>query len=87
MNDLVITGTLFPHKEVHKQTGISPYRRTRNQIDHILINKKFRTSTLDTRVLILADIARDHNLVCTKVRLTLKAAPSSHIPRRMRYDT
>ena len=31
MNDLVITGTIFPHKEIHKQlTWISPDRRTCN---------------------------------------------------------
>ena len=28
MNDLEITGTIFPHKEILKQTRISPDRRT-----------------------------------------------------------
>jgi len=34
---LVITGTLFPHKNIHKATYVSPNRITRNQIDHVLI--------------------------------------------------
>ena len=34
---LVITGLLFPHKNIHKATCVSPNRITRNQIDHILI--------------------------------------------------
>ena len=34
---LVITGILFPHKNIHKATCVSPNRITRNQIDHILI--------------------------------------------------
>ena len=42
-NETVITGTIFPHKEIHTQTWVSPDGRTHNQIDHILLNRKFRT--------------------------------------------
>ena len=35
MNDLVITGTIKPHKEIHKQTWISPDRSTCNQIQQL----------------------------------------------------
>ena len=87
MNDLVITGTIFPHKEIQKQTWISPDRRSFNQIDRVLINRKFRTSLLDTRAIRSADIASDHHLVCTKLRLKLKAAPKRRGIRRTRYDT
>ena len=87
MNDLVITGTIFPHKKIHKQTWISPDRRSCNQIDQVLINRKFRTSVLDTRAIRSADIASDHHLVCTKLRLKLKAAPNRRGIRRTRYDT
>ena len=87
MNDLVITGTIFPHKEIHKQTWISPDRRICNQIDHVLINRKFRTSVLDTRAIRSADIASDHHLVCAKLRLKLSAAPKRRGIRRTRYDT
>ena len=34
---LVITGTLFPHKNIHKATCVSPNRITRNQNGHVLI--------------------------------------------------
>lgn len=69
MNELVITGTLFPHKDIHKATWISPDRKTRNQIDHVLINKRFRNSVKDTRVYRSADIGSDHYLVCTAIKL------------------
>ena len=34
---LVIAGTLFPHKNIHKATCVSPNRITRNQNGHVLI--------------------------------------------------
>ena len=87
MNDLVFTVTIFRHKEIHKQTWISPDRRTRNQIDHALISRKFRTSVLDARAIRSADITSDHHLVRTKLRLKLKAAPKRRGITRKTYDT
>ena len=40
MNGLVITGTIFPHKEIHKPTGTLPNGRTKNQIDYTMIAKE-----------------------------------------------
>ena len=41
-NDLIITGTYFQHKDIHKATRTSPDGRTNNQIDHVIINRKYR---------------------------------------------
>ncbi|VDP45464.1 unnamed protein product [Schistosoma curassoni] len=46
-NKLVIGGTIFPHKRIHKATWISPDHTTQNQIDHIFINKSFRRTMED----------------------------------------
>ena len=47
LNQLVIGGSIFPHKRIHKATQISPNHVTENQIDHICISCKFRTSWQD----------------------------------------
>ncbi|XP_043862226.1 craniofacial development protein 2-like [Drosophila santomea] len=44
---LVIGGTIFPHKDVHKYSWTSSSGSTRNQIDHICISRKWRHSLLD----------------------------------------
>ena len=54
-NGLVITGTIFPHKQVHKVTRRSPDGKTVIQIDHVMVNGRMRTSILDTRVMRGAD--------------------------------
>ena len=88
MNELIITGTWFPHRDIHKATWVSPDGKTRNQIDHVLINKEFRNSVIDTRVYRSADIGSDHHLVCMKVKLRLRKQQSKEQGSiRTRYDT
>ena len=62
LNNLVITGTIFPHRQIHKQTWVSPGGRTKNQIDHVLVSRQHKTSIMDTRVMRGGDIASDHQL-------------------------
>ncbi|CAG2188799.1 unnamed protein product [Mytilus edulis] len=68
-NNLVITGTIFPHKDKHKVTRISPNKKTKHQIDHILVTRQHRTSILDTRAMRGADIGSDHELLKCKLRI------------------
>nr|KAG5688912.1 hypothetical protein BaRGS_009753 [Batillaria attramentaria] len=51
LNQLVIGGSIFPHKRIHKATWRSPDHVTENQIDHICISRKFRRSWRDGRVM------------------------------------
>ena len=84
-NSLVIGGTIFPHKDIHKVTWMSPDGSTKNQIDHITITKRFRRSLIDVRAYRSADIGSDHELVLAKVRLKLcRQAPSRQ--REQRYE-
>ncbi|XP_071153731.1 craniofacial development protein 2-like [Mytilus edulis] len=71
INGLIITGSIFPHKEIHKVTWKSPDGKTTNQIDQIMIRGDMRTSILDTRVMRGADVYTDHYLVRSNIRLKL----------------
>lgn len=71
-NGLVIGGTVFQHKTIHKLTWVSPDGRTCNQIDHIAINQKWRRSMTDVKAVRGADASSDHHLVMCKLQLKLK---------------
>jgi len=80
---LVIGRTLFPHKTIHKLTWTSPDENNRSQIDHIMINGKWRHSLQDVQAMRHADVGSDHNLVVAKVLLKLrKAAIGTDTKRR-----
>ena len=72
---LVIGGTLFDHRDLHKATWVSPDLRVRarNQIDHILISVKFRRSLRDVREQRGAYCNSDHFMVRASIKMKLKA--------------
>ncbi|XP_070138490.1 craniofacial development protein 2-like [Drosophila bipectinata] len=69
---LVIGGTVFPHKEIHKYTWTSPNGHTRNQIDHICISRKWRRSLMDVRIRRSASIDSDHELIIGELLIKLR---------------
>lgn len=66
--NLVIEGTLFDHKEVHKGTWNSLDDNTVNQIDHILIEGCYRSDLQDIRVFRSANSDSDHFLLVAILR-------------------
>jgi len=86
MNNLVIGGSIFPHRRVHKATWVSPNLTTENQIDHICVSKKFRRSLQDVRVRRGADVASDHHLLVAKLKLKLKKNWAAPTTSRQKYN-
>ena len=83
---LVLGGSVFPHRRIHKATWLSPDQSAENQIDHFCITKKFRRSLQDVRVKGGADVASDHHLVIANLKLKLKRNWTGAAPQRNRYD-
>ena len=48
-NGLVIGGSIFTQNTIHKLTWVSPHGQVENQIDHVLVNPKWRKSLFDVR--------------------------------------
>ena len=80
LNQLVIGGSIFPHKRIHKATWISSKHVKENQINHICISRKFRRSWQDVRVMRGVDVSSDHHLLIT-VRPRLKRFTTANSTR------
>jgi hypothetical protein len=59
---------MFPHRNIHKFTWTSLDGKMHNQTDHILIYRRWHSSTLAVRSFRAADCDTDHYLVVAKVR-------------------
>ena len=75
-NDLVVGNTLFQHHPRRLWTWMSPGDLTRNQIDYILIGRRWRSSVQNVKTLPSADCGSDHQLLGAKLKLKLKVKQS-----------
>ena len=73
-NTFIITGTIFPHKNIHNTTWRSPDGRTLNKIGHVLVNRQMRSSVKDTRTMRGADVDIDHYLVRSTMKIKVTKA-------------
>jgi len=69
--NLIISSTYFPRKNIHKHTWTAPDGKTKSQIDHIIIDKRHRTSIKNFRSYRDADGDTDHFLVIASLSLKL----------------
>jgi len=68
IKNLVVKSTMFPHRNIHKYTWTSPDGKSHNQIDHILIERRWQSGILDVRSFRMADGDTDLYLVVAKLR-------------------
>ncbi|MXP61705.1 hypothetical protein FD744_25325 [Pantoea sp. Taur] len=60
--DMIVGSTLFAHKDIHKGTWTTPDRLHVNQIDHILVDKRHKSSLKNVRTFRSANVDSDHFL-------------------------
>jgi hypothetical protein len=58
---------MFPHCSIHTYTWTSPDGKMHNQIDHIMIDRRWHSSILDVRSFRGADCDIDHYSVVAKL--------------------
>ena len=71
-NNMMIANTYFQHPKRRLYTWRSPGDIYRNQIDFILINKRFRNAVKQARTYPGADVGSDHNPLMIKMNIKLK---------------
>ena len=84
---MVISNTWFQNRKSRLYTWRSPGDRTRNQIDYICVNERWRNSILDCKTYPGADIGSDHNPVVAKVRVILKKTKATELRSRRDYQS
>jgi len=76
--------TMFKQPKRRLYTWTSPNGKTRNQIDYILIQKRWRSAMHGVKTLPGADCGSDHELLVAGLKLKLKMLKRDMVPRR--YD-
>ena len=83
---LVVSSTAFPRKNIYKETWKSPDKRTRNQIDHALVDHKHRSSIINVKTQRGADADSDHYMVKVVYRARISNIKTHKATRANKYN-
>ena len=84
--DMIIGGTIFTHKNIHKVTWRSPDGDTMNQIYHILIQKKHSSNLKDVRCKQGVNVDSDHYLVMAEIQARISMNKTHKGQRAWKYN-
>ena len=84
-NGQVITNTLFEEHPRRRWTWKSPDGETKNQIDFITINRRFRNAVQHSKAFPSADCGSDHLPVICKLKVKLRKLKSPKTAQKLQY--
>ncbi|KAL1446641.1 hypothetical protein WDU94_003506 [Cyamophila willieti] len=84
--DMNVVSTMFPRKNIHKETWYSPNGQVKNQIDHVLIDKRHRWNITNVRSIRGAECGSDHNLVLVKIYQRIAVERKDKLDRKPSID-
>ena len=89
INNIIISNTFFKHKLVHQTSWMHPRDKKWHMIDYTLVNKKFRSSVEDVRMLrgAAGSIGTDHHLMRAKIKIHLKSRRKNVNSKRVNVDS
>ena len=70
-HNLFVTNTWYQQRQTAQHTWTSPDGKTKNQIDYILMDKRFRNGVRNSKSMPGADCGSDHNPVIATVQIKL----------------
>src|SRR5437867_11915824 len=71
-HNLFVTNTWFQQKRSAQHSWVSPDDKTKNQIDYILSDKRFRNGVRNSKAMPGADCGSDHNPIVLTLRIKLR---------------
>jgi hypothetical protein len=89
--NMVISSVRFSHKDIHKETWISPDGHTKNQLNHVLrymliIDARHASDIIDVKSCTGADCDSDHYLVKIQYQPRLSIARTSTGTRNVKFN-
>jgi exonuclease III len=84
-HNLFATNTWFQQKRSAQHSWVSPDGRTKNQIDYILCDKRFRNGAKNSKAMPGADCGSDHNPIVLTIRIKLRKVKGNKV--RVKWNT
>ena len=86
-HNLMVANTWFQSREGTRHTWISPDSKTKNQIDYILVEKRFRNGIKNCKARPDADCGSDHNPVIARLCVKLQIPKNNAKVKSIRWNT
>jgi hypothetical protein len=83
---MIIKNTWYARKDIKKETWVSPDSITRNQVDHVIVDRPYASDIMEVSSCRGADGDTDHYLVRIKYRQKIDMARTRKERRRTKHN-